>query len=150
MPHRSTALQLAQLGSLAASRWAARVQDLGLTPSEGLVLRIITSTGGLSQRELAQEMGIVPSRVVVVVDALEGKGMVRRVRSERDRRRYALELTTAGQTALDALARHGREHDAALTAPLSDVEREELGRLLAKLVEHHGMRPGIHPEVGRT
>jgi hypothetical protein len=39
----------------------------------------------------------------------------------------------------------GAEHEADITAPLTRAERAELGRLLGKLADAHGLTPGVHP-----
>src|SRR6476646_7784052 len=101
-PSRSTrtAFLLSQLGALASARFAERTRDLGLTPSQAGVLRLLGRSPGLSQRSLADRLGAVPSRVVPLIDSLEARGLVERVRSSTDRRNYELRLTAAGATML--------------------------------------------------
>ncbi|QLE75423.1 MarR family transcriptional regulator [Streptomyces rectiverticillatus] len=47
---------------------------------------MIATRPGLSRRALAADLGVVPSRVVTLVDHLDGKGLVERRRSTEDRR----------------------------------------------------------------
>ena len=94
---RGIAYTLTQLGTLAAQRFSDRVAELGLTAPEAGVLRLLIAQPGLSQRELATRLGSAPSRVVVLVDSLESKGLVRRRRSATDRRNHELRLTDDGR-----------------------------------------------------
>jgi hypothetical protein len=43
------------------------------------------------------------------------------------------------------LRRVAEEHERAMLEPLSDRERDQLGRLLAKLAAGHGLEPESHP-----
>ncbi len=145
----SIALQLAQVGALSASRWSERLRPLGITPGEGVVLRVISASEHASQRELADSLGVAPSRVVALVDALEARHLVARTRSPEDRRRYRLALTDDGREVLAGLFAAGAAHEADIAGSLSSDERRQLSSLLSGLVDGLGLRPGIHPEVGR-
>ncbi len=67
------------------------------------------------------------------MDGLEAAGLIRRVRNDGDRRIVHAELTEEGRVVIDrAIEAHlAAEH--ALLAKLTDSERQELARLLAKL-----------------
>jgi len=133
------------VGQLAAQRFADAVARLDLTPPEAGALRALARGTGISQRELAARLGAAPSRVVVLVDSLEHKGLVTRRRSATDRRQHALHLTSAGTAMMKRLRRVAEEHEHALLRPLSDRERDQLSRLLAKLAAGHDLEPESHP-----
>src|SRR3954463_8720112 len=99
-PPPRIAFLLSQLGAHVSERFAARCQELGLTPSQAAVLRLVGRTPGLSQRTLADRVGTVPSRIVMLIDGLEQRGLVSRTRSSTDRRNYELHLTAEGGTLL--------------------------------------------------
>ena len=65
------------------------------------MLRWIHANGGKNQRELAAHLGVVPSRLVVLLDELETKGLVARERSPQDRRSQQLQLTRKGTRLLE-------------------------------------------------
>jgi DNA-binding MarR family transcriptional regulator len=90
-------------------------------------------------------LGTPPSRLVALVDGLEQRGLLERRRNAVDRRNYELHLTAAGRDAMRVLGAVGAEHEAAITSPLTRAERDELGRLLGKLADAHGLTPGVHP-----
>src|ERR1700740_1659861 len=87
------AFLLAQLGAHAAHRFGERIKVLGLAPPHAGILRIISSTPECSQQALAERLGILPSRMVALIDELDAKGLVKRRRSAEDRRSYSLALT---------------------------------------------------------
>jgi MarR family transcriptional regulator, lower aerobic nicotinate degradation pathway regulator len=97
------------------------------------VLRAVEH-GPASQREVAERTGIDASDVVDLVDRLETAGFVRRERDERDRRRYALELTPAGQDAIDRFTEVAQAVDEAVLATLEPDERDSLRTLIARIV----------------
>ena len=80
---------------------------LDLTPPECGVLGILSGRPGMSQQQLSETLGMIPSRVVPLVDGLEDAGLVQRARDDTDRRRNALQLTDAGRRALTAIGRVG-------------------------------------------
>nr|WP_243757972.1 MarR family transcriptional regulator [Allobranchiibius sp. GilTou38] len=133
------------MGHFAAARFAERTRSLGLTPSDAGVLRLLGREPGISQRGLADRLGAVPSRVVVLIDSMERRSLVTRTRSSTDRRTQELTLTEQGQHALLQLRGLAQEHDAAVLAPLTQEEREQLVALLAKLSEGHRLDPDVHP-----
>jgi DNA-binding MarR family transcriptional regulator len=104
---------------------------------------------GKNQRELASHLGVVPSRMVVLLDELESKGLVARVRSLQDRRSQQLQLTPKGTRLLDKVERIAAAHDADLGSSLSSTERDTLIDLCAKLAAHRGLAPNGHPGYGK-
>jgi DNA-binding MarR family transcriptional regulator len=139
------AFGLAQVGGLATQRFAERLAPTGLTPAHAGLLRAVAADEGRSQQAVASQLGLLPSRMVALVDELERDGLLERHRNPKDRRHYALHLTDAGRTRMREIGRVAREHGAELLAPLDDDERVMLGDLLARLAAHHGLTPGVHP-----
>jgi DNA-binding MarR family transcriptional regulator len=139
------AFLLAQLGAHAAERFAQRIAELDITPPVAGVLGQLASVPGLSQQDLANRLGMLPSRLVVLVDDLEARGLVRRVRDDADRRRNSLQLTDDGRAMFAKIGKHGREHEAAICAALSERERDQLVRLLGRIADEQGLTPGVHP-----
>jgi DNA-binding MarR family transcriptional regulator len=143
------AFLLAQVGAHAAMRFGERISRLNLTPPDAGILRMLGASGGLSQQELSTRLGIHPSRLVAILDALEEQRLVERQPNTDDRRQYALHLTEKGQGTLSEIARIGREHMESLCASLTAAEREKLGGLLQKIANEQGLSPGVHPGYRR-
>lgn len=139
------AFLLAQVGAIAAGRFAERVAALGLTPPDAGVLRKIASDPGMSQQNLAEHLGVVPSRMVVLLDGLEQKGLVERATSPNDRRTYALRLTGRGATAMTSLSRIAAEHERDLCSALTRAEAATLASLCRRIADQQGLTPGVHP-----
>jgi DNA-binding MarR family transcriptional regulator len=140
-----TTFLITQLGSLAASRYAERLTSLDLNPAHSGLLRAIAAQPGRSQQAVAAQMGLLPSRLVALVDELEQLKLVERRRSTSDRRNYALHLTATGEDTLKAVGQVANKHGNDFLAPLDPEERKTLGGLLSRLADHHGLTPGVHP-----
>jgi DNA-binding MarR family transcriptional regulator len=69
----------------------------GLTPRMVGVLRHLGDAGPLTVGEQAQQLGISFATASELIDRLEGKGLVRRMRDERDQRRVFVWLTKQGR-----------------------------------------------------
>jgi DNA-binding MarR family transcriptional regulator len=139
------AFLLSQLGGRSSRRWKARLEPIGLEPREVMLFRHVALSEGRSQRELALAMGLPASRVVALVDRLEGRGWVERRTSPRDRRARALHLTGQGRAVLEQIMAVSAEHEAELTAPLTPAERTVLIGLLLRLAAASGLGEGVHP-----
>jgi DNA-binding MarR family transcriptional regulator len=144
-PAPGVAFLLAQLGAHAASRFGERMAEHDLSAPQAGILRTLASQPGPSQQELAEALGLLPSRVVAFVDELETAGLVVRARDAGDRRRNTLLLTPAGRSALATIARAGKEHERELTAGLSSPERAQLLELLRRIADEQGLIAGVHP-----
>ena len=146
---RALGLLLSQLGAHAALSFGKKIAGLGISPPHLGMLRWIHVNGAKNQRELASHLGVVPSRLVVLLDELESKGLVARARSLQDRRNQQLQLTRKGTQLLEKVERIAAAHDADLGSSLTPPERETLIELCAKLAAHCGLTPDGHPGYGK-
>ena len=87
-------------GAHAASQFAKRLQTLKLAPQHAGILWILNSTPGITQQTLAATLGMVPSRLVALIDEMEERGLIERRGDPEDRRRYALHVTEKGHSTL--------------------------------------------------
>src|SRR5215472_3051890 len=146
---RSAAFLLAQVGAHAAERFAERLATVGLSPPQAGILRIVETAPGLSQRALAEKLGMPPSRLVALLDEMEGRGLLGRRDDPDDRRSYSLHLSGKGREALAAVGRIAREHQEALCAALGGPERDQLASLLRRIAEQQGLTAGVNPGYRR-
>ena len=146
-PSRPTgaAFLLAQLGAQAADRFGERIAVLGITPPHAGILRMIAAMPSCNQQSLALRLGVLPSRMVALIDELAEKGLVERRRSQEDRRHSELVLTKAGVAMMEKLGRLAAEHEASFCAALTVEERETLAALCRKIVAEQGLTPDVHP-----
>jgi DNA-binding MarR family transcriptional regulator len=139
------AFLLAQLGAHAADRFGERIEVLGISPPHAGILRMIATTPSCNQQALAKRLGVLPSRMVILIDELAEKGLVERKRSQKDRRHSELALTEAGNQILERLSRLAVEHEAELCAALTSEERKTLATLCRRIVAQQGLTPDVHP-----
>lgn len=144
-PGGGAAFLLAQLGAHAAGLFAERIAALDLTPAQAGLLRLLARTPGRSQRELADDLGMPPSRFVPFADELEERGLIERRKNPTDRRQYALHLTDRGAELLTALRSAGAAHEQQICQALSPEEHRQLTALLRQIAEQQGLTPGVHP-----
>jgi DNA-binding MarR family transcriptional regulator len=135
---------LSQLGAHAGEIFAAQTRELGITPSEAGVIRIIGRSPGISQRELADMLGSVQSRVVALIDRLEQADLVTRTRSSADRRIQELRLTESGKATLKLLRRAAEAQEAAIVEGLTSEQANELFELLSTLSSLRGLDAEVH------
>ena len=122
---------------------------IDLTPPQAGVLRLLAQSPGQSQRALADALGMHATRLVALIDELEGRGLVARTRDPADRRNYALALTDQGTAKLAELATVAGEHERAITSALTADERRDLATALRRVADAQGLTPGVHPGFGR-
>ncbi|WP_437751933.1 MarR family winged helix-turn-helix transcriptional regulator [Sorangium sp. So ce1389] len=139
------AFLLAQVGAHAAAQFAERLAPLKLLPPHAGILRAIGQSNGISQAALSERLGMFPSRLVVLLDALEERGLLERRSSPEDRRSYALHLTRAGQEMVQRIGRVAQEHRQALCAALDDAEQAQLAALLRRIAAEQELTAGVHP-----
>lgn len=71
---------------------SAMGQRLGLGMTEEKTLDLLQRHGPLTAGELSQHTGLAPASVSGLIDRLEAKWLVRRVRDTKDRRRVIVEI----------------------------------------------------------
>ncbi|MVU75955.1 MarR family transcriptional regulator [Nocardia sp. ET3-3] len=136
---------LAQVGAYAANRFAERTAAIDLTPAQAGLLRLLIAQPGRSQRELADELGMPPSRFVQFADKLEERELIERKRNPDDRRQHALYLTARGRAKLGELAAVARESEQHLCRSLTPEEHAQLSEMLVRIAADAGLTPGVHP-----
>jgi DNA-binding MarR family transcriptional regulator len=129
-------LRRAQLAVFAD--FSARQRGPVVRPGEYSVLAVIGRNPGLSQSQLCAALGIKRANLVAVIDHLESLGLARRDLSATDRRSNRLQLTVAGQRALQTAVETQAKQEARITRLLGVTGRRALLKQLAKLCELKG------------
>jgi DNA-binding MarR family transcriptional regulator len=140
-----SAFLLAQIGAFAAKQFAERLAPLKLAPQHAGILRRLARSSGISQRELATQLGMHASRLVGVVDELESLGLVVRAGNSDDRRANSLQLTAQGREMLEKIGKISLQHNEDLSSGLNQEEREVLTALLQRIADQQGLARGVHP-----
>ena len=108
-------------------------EALGVTSQQVTLLWLVRSRPGLSLRELAEQEGISAPSMSGHVDRLEAAGLLRRVRSNDDRRRVGLELTRDGSALLKRVRARRTTWLAARLEQLDDADRARIEEALPAL-----------------
>lgn len=104
-----------------------------LTKQDLLTVDVLGVRGPSRMGEVAEYLGVGQSAVTPVVDRLEARGVVRRRRSEADRRVWLAELTEAGHEVFAAERTVYERLAAEMLAPLDPDERHALVGLLERV-----------------
>ena len=108
-------------------------QDNGLNPTEFAVLELLYHKGNQPLQQIGNKILLASGSITYVVDKLEGRGYIRRVSSESDRRVTYAEITEEGKSLMGNLfPRHEAELEE-LMAALSEEEKLQAIELLKKL-----------------
>jgi DNA-binding MarR family transcriptional regulator len=70
-----------------------RIAPYGVSRGQWYFLRVLWTSGGLSQRELSARVGMMEPTTVIALRSMEKAGLIRRVRSGDDRRKVRVLLT---------------------------------------------------------
>jgi DNA-binding MarR family transcriptional regulator len=111
-------------------------EQVDLTPSRHRLLRVVARAAEPQrQTALAAALDVVPRSITSLVDDLEHAGLVERQPDPTDRRATLVALTDEGRAVLTEADRQRRRHAEELLARLEPAERDDLLRLLHRLVD---------------
>lgn len=112
---------------------AAADPELELNRQELLAVEILGDGGSSIMRALAQKLYLAGNTVTTLVDNLEKKSIVRRVRDQTDRRLIWVELTNNGDHVYRALVEERLRLCRSLLAALTEDEQEIYLVLMRKI-----------------
>ena len=118
--------------------WASRKasaslqREFGVTAPQLSALRILERRGDLSQSELSRLLLVSGSTLSGLLDRLQSRRLVKRVKSRKDRRQVRVHLTDAGRELLTTIPR-GRSKFGALRQLVRDLPEDEALKLLTTL-----------------
>lgn len=107
-----------------------RKNNINLTPEQFLTIDILWNQGAMSQTSLAAQMQKDKNCITQLVDALESKGLVLRVRDRNDRRSNTVVLTEKAEKIKDETKQFGVSM---LDELLKNIDEKELRSFLTTL-----------------
>jgi DNA-binding MarR family transcriptional regulator len=107
---------------------------LDVRPAQFSVLLLIDLNPGINQTQISEALGIKTANLAVMLNALEARGFAKRRPGTLDRRAHALHLTAAGKALMRQLQARVADHEHRIVERLGAAEKQQLLRLLAKLV----------------
>ncbi len=104
---KSKTEQFSQMLHLAAHGWKTaldrRLRPTGLSRSSWMMLLHVSRHDGITQSELADQLGVEAATLVRLVDRMENEGLLRRQLSATDRRVKHLHLSADGEKAVERI-----------------------------------------------
>jgi MarR family transcriptional regulator for hemolysin len=144
--HEDLAFKLAQVSRSWRTKLNYRLRALGLTQARWLtLLQLSQASGGVTQRELAQLVGVERATIGRLLDGLEYQGLIERRAIAGDRRAHSVHLTPAALPVLkdiNAIAQKLRL-ELLMDIPLDDMKTcvAVLRRIGNRLEKHDSSNP---------
>src|SRR2546429_7273522 len=131
--------KLALAAKATRAEFDARLGEVGGSLTAFIVLRLASEAPGgleLSQRQLAERMGVEAPTMVRHLDRLEREGLIERRRDARDRRVTRITVTPAGHRLLEALRKVADAMETEVRSLLTPAEHAVTTRVLGRLHAH--------------
>ncbi len=109
-----------------------RIQPHGILIGQYHFLRVLWEGDGITQRELANQVGMKESTTFTALAGMEAKGLVRRSRHPTDRRKMLVWLTPEGRRLKQVLLPIAKDVND-ITADV--LSADEIGQLRALLID---------------
>ena len=126
---------MAQISSFQA--FTREVGEVDLPPGRFALLTLIGRNPGISQTVLSRAAGRDKSTLTPALQDLKRRGLIARVRREKDQRSYQLTLTPAGEAMLQRLTACAERHERNLDRVIGTRDR---ARFLHLAQDHGGAR----------
>lgn len=112
--------------------------NLGITVEQWVILKIISETDSITQKELAQKSYRDTASITRTLDLLENKGHTRREKITNNRRAYNICLTKKGNNFIEKNMPLIKKHRRKSIENLSQNDLDTLSELLGKIRENMG------------
>ena len=106
-----------------------------IRPVDFSVLVLLATNVRANQKQLGLELEVSPPNMAVVLDRMEERKWIKRVRNPEDRREQFVEITEAGRKLADQAMQRTLEAEEGPLRRLSQTERRLLAELLRKIGE---------------
>ena len=129
------ALELGRVTRRWRTRLNERVKHTGLTQARWITLLALARRGPISQRELADIIGVEGPTVVRLLDALERQSIIERRASTDDRRVKHIHLTKAARPLLREITRIADDVRDDVLADISAADLKTAHRVLQQIAD---------------
>lgn len=120
--------------------FAKKIEPLGIAPEQFGVLKMISEDNESTSSGIAEKLGKGKPTVTRALDALEKKGLIVRVESERDRRAKRIRLTAEGEKILTDVTPIAKRFNDTILKQLQPEEAEIFFKVLDTI--HHTLNSG--------
>lgn len=101
--------------------------------SQKRILILLRESGGMTQAQLTQRLGIRQGSASEVIRKLDSAGLIRRTKNSTDKRTVDIILTDEGHLAADSASAQRKQRHSDMFSCLTEQEKEELLRLTEML-----------------
>lgn len=158
----SAAMLLEQVSHLSRYHAMKKMEALDLKPGQVGILFILNGEGSMSQKRLAEKMGITPPSMTAAIRKLEGRGYIIKEADASDQRVFNIGLSDQGRECIESLKSIMEEIEENIFRGITHDEKLFFRRLLFEmrknLMDHKELRgldlcsvmektrPPMHPE----
>ena len=135
------AFLLSQVGAHSSSRFAEKLERLGLKPPHAGILRVIAQTDGLSQQASARSWEYSPAGWWRCSMSSKAGNSSRGGTARPTGGRMRFYLTQTGHSILEEIEQITAEHQDSLCRPLNNVERAQLTEYLRRIAAEQQLAP---------
>jgi DNA-binding MarR family transcriptional regulator len=137
LPHHESDGYLVRDAHRAFQRLLERkIAPHGVTRGQWYFLRVLWTEDGLSQRELSERVGMMEPTTVIALRGMEKAGLIRRVRSEEDRRVTRVWLTAKAKRMRDGLLKLARGINAQANQGISREDIAAFRSVIMRMTEN--------------
>jgi len=111
----------------------AMFEELKITQKQTGVMWLVSSNPGLAQGSIGTSLGMDRATMMVIVDRLEARGLLKRIRSRKDARQRELFATPEGQRLMKKVHNLTERHEKRLKQLFTAAELQILEHLLQRL-----------------
>lgn len=113
-------------------------KTMGLTAPQLLIMQMIQKSGATTSSAIAREVSLSQATVTSILDRLESRKLIQRVRSEKDKRRINVSLTARGRDLIKESPAPLQEQFSERFQKLPDWERNLILSALQRVAEMMG------------
>lgn len=110
-----------------------------MAPSELLTLQMVNDSPGITPGALAKGLGLSPVTSTVILQKLEQRGHIEKVKDTKDKRRVMVQLTTSGRQQLDEAPSSLQARFVSEFSNLPEWEQHSLAAALARVTTLMGV-----------
>ena len=129
-------IKLMRAADSVGKRLEKHLAKFDLTENQFGILEILLHLGPVIQKELSEKLFTSGGNVTQILDQLEKKELVKRIRDSQDRRHVKVHLTEKGEELIRTIFPEHLEAMMKEFSVLTSEEQEELGRLCKKIGLH--------------
>ncbi len=96
IPEECIFFKISRVAQKASRFWNSMLQDLNLTPVQGLVLLFLNDQDQVTFSELSRRSGLDSATLTGIIDRLERSNLIMRMQKPGDRRAFLICLTVEG------------------------------------------------------